>query len=336
MYSLIPSSEPSNSPSTSDPSWCQDNTDIFPVTLSSGNIRQRNCAWATENKEHRCAMEGVSDECPVTCDTCLCQNNPGSFSTKTIFRTCDWVQSKLVRCLTSPAAYRNCPGICGRCPTNAPSSAPSVPPSVMRSPVSVSTKIQLQMSTTSADVMSFDNKKLLQDTLDALLSQLDTTPTFNNIKTTIDNEIVRKIARRLLVRSQLQSGDKYMIFFDLTATGEFTPIGQSGTQGSITTEEDAQFDMKLQNYFQNPKNSEDLITALTNNTSPSAEFFRNVDIIMYTSSRPDEIGTPVEKDQSSFWEFWKDSTKLIIVASASGGLLLIVLLSMFIYSRNRR
>jgi hypothetical protein len=174
-----PSAAPSDKPSTESPSrapilspsvsWCQDSTDQLSV---NGNTRD--CSWVAAKKQIRCNFGGISDNCPVTCDSCKCMDNPGTFLGKDFLdKTCQWVSEELSRCNVQPLAEYNCPLTCGKCSeppsivpskaknTEMPSAAPTISPSF--SPVEIYENIQLQIGPLVGDMsMNDDNKKFLK------------------------------------------------------------------------------------------------------------------------------------------------------------------------------
>lgn len=186
--------------------------------------------------------------------------------------------------------------------------------------------------------MSEQNKKLLQDTLEAWFSTIKSKPEFFNIQTTILNQNLRQLTntqQRALRRQLLESGD-YILLFDLFVTGQFKPIGVAGQPGSITTAAEANVEGKLKTLFSNSTNSDALILALTNNTSSAADYFSALSEIAFTNNDPNSIGTPVEKGDNGFLSFW-DNNRIIIVASAAGGgLILILIVSLFVFGKSRR
>ena len=342
VATVNPTTSPTTSPTVSSvtPWFCEDNSESFAVTMSSGQTKNRDCSWASDNRELRCSRDGVSSNCPVTCDSCQCTDYDGKFTTNTdVERDCAWVAANRRRCSFSLEAPFYCPDTCEKCPeANPPSTFPSPQPSVSHHPsetrpsVQFSSTIPLEMTSTSNGMMSENNISLLQDTLNALLLREEETPTFANIQTTVKNQIVRQVSRRLHTGRHLQT-ESYRHFFDLIVSGEFVPIGMAGTSGSITTEEDAQVYDKLQTYFNDDDHSETLLTALTDTTSSAAVYFRDISSVQYANAAPGSIGTIDDNGGASFW---KDNMVYIIISSGSACALLIFVIAMLMYTQSRR
>ena len=342
VATVNPTTSPTTSPTVSSvtPWFCEDNSESFAVTMSSGQTKNRDCSWASDNRELRCSRDGVSSNCPVTCDSCQCTDYDGKFTTNTdVERDCAWVAANRIRCSFSLEAPFYCPDTCEKCPDpNPPSTFPSPQPSVSHHPsetrpsVQFSSTIPLEMTSTSNGMMSENNISLLQDTLNALLLREEETPTFANIQTTVKNQIVRQVSRRLHTGRHLQT-ESYRHFFDLIVSGEFVPIGMAGSSGSITTEEDAQVYDKLHTYFNDDDNSETLLTALTDTTSSAAVYFRDISSVQYANAAPGSIGTIDDNGGASFW---KDNMMYIIISSGSACALLIFVIAMLMYTQSRR
>ena len=240
-----------------------------------------------------------------------------------IRRKCDWVAKDAEERCALSGIMNKCPVACGRC--QAPSASPSVAPS--QSPVKVLASISLQMGSSSGKPMDDSNQKLFQDTLNALLGQYDTTEQLNNLKTTISNQIVRKLTQRKLIAArELQTSNNYAVFFDLLVTGEV----KAGTPDV----DDAALLNAVESYFSNSTNSDTFLTALSDNSSLAAAYFRDVGDIAYTNTDPNSVGTPV--DQNNATGFWNSNMAMILIASVSGCATILFIVAIFVIKRRRR
>jgi hypothetical protein len=338
-----PSAAPSDKPSTESPSraptlspsvsWCQDSTDQLSV---NGNTRD--CSWVAAKKQIRCNFGGISDNCPVTCDSCKCMDNPGTFLGKDFLdKTCQWVSEELSRCNVQPLAEYNCPLTCGKCSeppsivpskaknTEMPSAAPTISPSF--SPVEIYENIQLQIGPLVGDMsMNDDNKKILEETLDMILSRQGMEFQYQNIKTSVGNQIVRQLSRRLMEGRYLQQPGDYMNFFDLIVIAQFLPD---------MIAEDANVEIALKTFFENPSLNAEIITALTSNTSSDADYFRNVRTLTYIGKDTNQIGSQND-DKVEGISFWNSNRILIIACSVAACVALVFIIAAFMYTRNRR
>jgi hypothetical protein len=139
--SIKPSPSPSAAPSfkatVKSPfnSICVDVEGKFKITDVEVGVINRNCDWAGKKDiDFRCALDGVAEKCPVTCETCA-SNYPSispipgkacadselrlRFKTKrgkNISRYCSWVRNKDTdsRCKIEGVAAA-CPETCGTC-----------------------------------------------------------------------------------------------------------------------------------------------------------------------------------------------------------------------------
>ena len=117
------------SPVTPPGTSCVDSTLRFKL-FKDGSRITRDCVWVgNRSTQSRCALNGVSDMCPATCNTCSDCVDPPSFPSeasdgirfkflkdgKYIWRSCDWVRARGVisRCrLTKNSCRGTCANEC--------------------------------------------------------------------------------------------------------------------------------------------------------------------------------------------------------------------------------
>lgn len=122
--------DPTPFPSISPPKVCNDSPFFFDI-LENGNYTTKKCEWVSlvaELVPERCALPGVSDHCPDTCDTCeFCFDSKKpfqfiTFSGTTKRKTCARVstvdaETKLKRCSKGGIAD-TCRNSCNNCCIN--------------------------------------------------------------------------------------------------------------------------------------------------------------------------------------------------------------------------
>jgi hypothetical protein len=100
---------------------CQDSPFRFKV-VKDGKKIARNCLWVeTRATQSRCKLDGVSEQCPSTCNTCSdCVDSflrvKFKYNGKNISRDCKWVKQRNTkgRCKISGMEH-TCRDTCGTC-----------------------------------------------------------------------------------------------------------------------------------------------------------------------------------------------------------------------------
>jgi hypothetical protein len=153
---------------------CIDYAQKFAVEMPSGEWKNKDCGWAAENTEVRCSIEGISNKCPVTCNSCQSVAPTTSPTSKSpTSKSChDYAQKFAVEMPSGDWKNKDCgwaaentelrcsiEGISSKCPVTCNSCQA----------VQFSSTIPLEMTSTSNGMMSESNISLLQDTLNALL-----------------------------------------------------------------------------------------------------------------------------------------------------------------------
>lgn len=97
---VMPTATPNATPPTSDE--CSDSPLRFRLEWND-DIISRDCKWvANKATRQRCRVDGVSEMCPFTCETCdVCQDSYVRFKVRwngrNIMRDCRWVENKATR-----------------------------------------------------------------------------------------------------------------------------------------------------------------------------------------------------------------------------------------------
>ena len=101
---------------------CVDFGNRIRFDIGNGSKISRSCEWAgNKSTTQRCAYDGVSEACPLTCGTCdSCVDTPSSLRFKfqkdgeMVTRSCDWVTRKqtAARCTQTDNICRAACGVC--------------------------------------------------------------------------------------------------------------------------------------------------------------------------------------------------------------------------------
>merc|ERR1712038_724882 len=180
--------------------------------------------------------------------------------------------------------------------------------------------------------------ELLGDTIDATLTEYFSlaTPKIENIKTTVSNQAVKVISRRVLsLRGRnLDESENLFLFFDLGVSAEFEPTG------SYTTAEDVAFGDTLVTFFGFSSTSSTLIEAL-NNTSSAAEYFKGIDELIYTDA--DRNAYPNHNEGggnngiiNDIVSFFTNNVMIITIASVSVCAVIILIVGVYMIKKRRR
>ena len=129
--------------------WCIDNSKRFETFYKTGKRVNKRCDWVKRNRQKRCTMKNVRQNCPVTCGYCQCIDNEnrfliesGAFSGKT--KKCSWVYGNIRKRCKLVGVASNCPLACGRCDDGSGSDTPT------RSPTPLPTKTALPTLSSSS------------------------------------------------------------------------------------------------------------------------------------------------------------------------------------------
>ena len=118
--SLIPLIPPTSSPNI--PNVCSDS----PLSLAA-KVNDlwywKDCSWVSQqnNAQKICSYDGISEYCPLTCNTCsVCLNSPLMFyvqisENSARWKYCDWVATNPNANCLLPGVKDTCRQLCGNC-----------------------------------------------------------------------------------------------------------------------------------------------------------------------------------------------------------------------------
>ncbi len=113
---------------------CVDSTIRLRIFKPDGSRIFRNCNWVARNDvENRCSFDGVSESCPLTCNSCdECVDSPLRLkivkaSGKKISRGCSWVANRPGGRCGLDGVANTCRATCGTCSPTAPTPTAPTP-----------------------------------------------------------------------------------------------------------------------------------------------------------------------------------------------------------------
>ena len=123
LYETRPTAAPTSANPTPTNPTCADSPFRFRVTKTDGKTVSRGCDWvANKSTNLRCQLNGVTNQCPSTCDTCkTCADSELRFRFKfadkgMITRDCAWVLRKNTNARCRVDGMKNtCRETCNNC-----------------------------------------------------------------------------------------------------------------------------------------------------------------------------------------------------------------------------